>query len=178
MPDAEARCRILAVLAGTTRLAAEVDLRVLGRSTPGFVGADLRALLREAGTLAVRRIVAMHHSRSGGAAEGGDRGDGALTDSSVELASILATVDESCVSVSMEDLAAAARSVQPSAKREGFAVVPDVSWADVGALAEVRDELLHNFLRPIANPMRFRRLGLEVPAGVIFYGPPGCVPLS
>ena len=32
-------------------------------------------------------------------------------------------------------------TVQPSAKREGFATVPDVSWQDIGALENIRDEL-------------------------------------
>ena len=31
--------------------------------------------------------------------------------------------------------------MQPSAKREGFATVPDVSWEDIGALEDIRDEL-------------------------------------
>ena len=31
--------------------------------------------------------------------------------------------------------------VQPSAKREGFATIPDVTWDDVGALRGVREEL-------------------------------------
>ena len=31
--------------------------------------------------------------------------------------------------------------VQPSAKREGFATVPDTTWEDVGALEGVRQEL-------------------------------------
>ena len=38
----------------------------------------------------------------------------------------------------------------------------------------MRDELIHNVLEPIAHPERFRSLGLEVPAGVLFFGPPGC----
>lgn len=41
------------------------------------------------------------------------------------------------VSINMNDFSIAIKSVQPSAKREGFAVVPDVTWADVGALSEV-----------------------------------------
>ena len=41
--------------------------------------------------------------------------------------------------VCLADFMQAAKSVQPSAKREGFAVVPDVTWKDVGALAEVRE---------------------------------------
>ena len=31
--------------------------------------------------------------------------------------------------------------VQPSAKREGFATVPDITWDDVGALEGIREEL-------------------------------------
>lgn len=31
--------------------------------------------------------------------------------------------------------------VQPSAKREGFATVPDVTWDNVGALEAIREEL-------------------------------------
>lgn len=42
--------------------------------------------------------------------------------------------------------------VQPSAKREGFATVPGVSWKDVGALASVREELGLSILDPIAFP--------------------------
>ena len=31
--------------------------------------------------------------------------------------------------------------VQPSAKREGFATIPDVTWDDVGALENIREDL-------------------------------------
>ena len=43
--------------------------------------------------------------------------------------------------ITMEDFSAALSVVQPSAKREGFATVPDVTWNDIGALKEVREEL-------------------------------------
>lgn len=36
---------------------------------------------------------------------------------------------------------AALKMVQPSAKREGFATIPDVTWDDIGALNDVREEL-------------------------------------
>jgi ribosome biogenesis ATPase len=75
--------------------------------------------------------------------------------------------------VEMADFLTGCKNIQPSAKREGFAVVPDVTWSDVGALAEVREELFHNVLEPISHPERFRNLGLDVPAGVLFFGPPG-----
>ena len=183
-----------------------VDLQALGKLTPGFVGADLRSLAREAGMLAVARLVREHglldsiassalnlkHASSDGIsppndATGVGAGVAAQPDSehaeskkSVPINDAAGTLvndpaaslDE--VYVEMSDFVAAAKSIQPSAKREGFAVVPDVTWADLGALAEVREELLHNVLEPIAHPERYKALGLDIPAGVLFFGPPGC----
>lgn len=45
------------------------------------------------------------------------------------------------LSILMSDFRASLASVQPSAKREGFATVPDVTWEDVGALQDIREEL-------------------------------------
>jgi predicted AAA+ superfamily ATPase len=64
--------------------------------------------------------------------------------------------------------------VQPSAIREGFATVPGVTWDDVGALDEVREELSFAISQPIANPERFLAMGLNIAVGVLLYGPPGC----
>ena len=219
VPDAKARTLILRVLMSKMKLAEAVDVTELGRLTPGFVGADLRSLCREAGMLAAARVVrdlglvtisspapandtaeaqagAEAHAEEKrerlvkeeeSAAMDEDRfdADPSHTDTAAVAAmaavavgavaeAAAAAVDLASEFVKMEDFMAAIKSVQPSAKREGFAVVPDVSWADVGALAGVRDELQHNVLEPIANPERFRALGLEVPAGVLFFGPPGC----
>lgn len=52
--------------------------------------------------------------------------------------------------------------VQPSAKREGFATVPGVSWSDVGALASVREELGLSILEPIAYPEVSPRVQLTI----------------
>lgn len=92
--------------------------------------------------------------------------------------------------ITMEDFELALKSVQPSAKREGFASVPDVSWNDVGSLAAVREELqmaiLVNyfvwcvsfiyllFQAPIRHIQQFKELGLNTPTGVLLCGPPGC----
>lgn len=43
--------------------------------------------------------------------------------------------------ITMQDFAHALKCVQPSAKREGFATVPDVTWDDVGSLRDIREEL-------------------------------------
>jgi cell division protease FtsH len=54
-PDMNGRRAILEVHAKGIRLAANVDVDVVARRTPGFVGADLANLLNEAALLAARR---------------------------------------------------------------------------------------------------------------------------
>jgi cell division protease FtsH len=54
-PDIRGREKILGVHARRVPLAADVDLRVIARGTPGFSGADLANLVNEAALLAVRR---------------------------------------------------------------------------------------------------------------------------
>jgi ribosome biogenesis ATPase len=39
------------------------------------------------------------------------------------------------------DFDAAVKKVQPSVRREGFATTPDVTWNDVGSLADVRGSM-------------------------------------
>ena len=68
----------------------------------------------------------------------------------------------------------AIKHVQPSAKREGFATVPNTTWADVGALQAVREELSMAILAPVRYPDQFDSLGLSSPPGVLLAGPPGC----
>ena len=76
--------------------------------------------------------------------------------------------------VTMADFEQGLSKVQPSAQREGFATVPDVTWADVGAMHDLRTELHLAVISPIRNPERFSALGLPPACGVLLYGPPGC----
>lgn len=57
IPDEKARESILRVLCAKLRLASGIDLVALSKLTPGFVGADLAALTREAAMAAVNRCV-------------------------------------------------------------------------------------------------------------------------
>ncbi|XP_029735856.2 nuclear valosin-containing protein-like isoform X1 [Aedes albopictus] len=66
------------------------------------------------------------------------------------------------------------KSVQPSAKREGFITVPDVTWNDIGSLGDIREELKLAILAPVKFPQRLKLLGLSSPSGVLLCGPPGC----
>ncbi|PWN50105.1 AAA-domain-containing protein [Violaceomyces palustris] len=78
------------------------------------------------------------------------------------------------LAISNEDFVAALPSVQPSSKREGFATVPDVTWSDVGALHDTREELSMAIVQPIRRPELFKAVGVSASSGVLLWGPPGC----
>lgn len=57
VPDENARQTILSLLIKKLRIDGSVDLQRIAKSTPGFVGSDLKALVNEAGDLAMKRII-------------------------------------------------------------------------------------------------------------------------
>ena len=76
--------------------------------------------------------------------------------------------------ITYADFQLALKQVQPSSKREGFATVPDVTWADIGALHATREELHMAIVQPIRRPELFSAVGIEAACGVLMWGPPGC----
>ncbi len=76
--------------------------------------------------------------------------------------------------ITSADFMLALKEIQPSAQREGFATVPDVTWSDIGALHATRSELHMAVVQPIRRPELFRAVGIDAPAGVLLWGPPGC----
>jgi ribosome biogenesis ATPase len=64
--------------------------------------------------------------------------------------------------------------VQPSSKREGFATVPNVSWEDIGALSNVREELKTAILAPVKFARQCEIFNFTKPPGILMVGPPGC----
>jgi ribosome biogenesis ATPase len=78
------------------------------------------------------------------------------------------------LSITREDFLDAVKHVQPSAKREGFITVPDVTWDDIGSLKDIRSELKLAILAPVKFPEKMKKLGLQSPSGVLLCGPPGC----
>ncbi|KTW31997.1 uncharacterized protein T551_00679 [Pneumocystis jirovecii RU7] len=82
--------------------------------------------------------------------------------------------DLSLMYITIDDFLEALPKIQPSSKREGFATVPDVTWADVGALKSIRIEMQMAIVQPIKRPELYERLGITSPSGVLLWGPPGC----
>lgn len=57
IPDKDARVQILQILCSKLKLAPDFSYEYVALNTPGFVGADLMALTREASMVAVNRFV-------------------------------------------------------------------------------------------------------------------------
>ncbi|XP_077879029.1 nuclear valosin-containing protein-like isoform X4 [Ictidomys tridecemlineatus] len=193
IPDEASRERILQTLCRKLRLPETFNFCHLAHLTPGFVGADLMALCREAAMCAVNRVLMKLHEQQKKdteieclSSEGGQEerlGTEPTSETQDELQRLLGLLrDQDPLSkeqmqglcIELNDFIVALASVQPSAKREGFVTVPNVTWADIGALEDIREELTMAILAPVRNPDQFKALGLVTPAGVLLAGPPGC----
>lgn len=63
IPTLKARKEILSILCKDMKLGDEVDMNTLAQITPGFVGADLQALVNKASTYAIKRVFAEIHAQ-------------------------------------------------------------------------------------------------------------------
>ncbi|DBA66741.1 TPA: hypothetical protein ACH3X2_001890 [Trebouxia sp. C0005] len=192
IPTEAARARILQVLSRRLRLSGDFNFHSIAKLTPGFVGADLAALLKEAAAIAVTRIFQQldapvpaqlsdaveHHPLAQRAADAYAQPLAGAAQPSPQLTSgqsgPLTPAQLAPCAITQQDFETAVKKVQPSVRREGFATTPDVTWSDVGSLAEVREELSFAITQPIAHPEQYAAMGLGSATGVLLYGPPGC----
>ncbi|PGH15824.1 hypothetical protein AJ79_02205 [Helicocarpus griseus UAMH5409] len=187
VPSEPVREQILRALTKDMNLADDLDLKLLAKRTPGFVGADLNDLVSTAGAAAIKRYIELLKSHTGDEMEIEDtqtkEGDDTLKISPkiLELRRLIKHARETpldseslTISISNTDFFTALPKIQPSSKREGFATIPDTTWADIGALSGIRDELATAIVEPIRNPEIYARVGITAPTGVLLWGPPGC----
>jgi transitional endoplasmic reticulum ATPase len=151
VPDREGRKEILQVHTRNMPLAEGVDLDEFADNTHGFVGADLESLAKESAMNALRRI---------------------RPELDLEAEEIDAEVLER-LQVTLDDFKEALKGIEPSALREVFVEVPDVTWDDVGGLEGTKERLRETIQWPLEYPEVFQQLDMEAAKGVMLYGPPG-----
>jgi len=151
VPDRDGRLEILQVHTRGMPLAEDVDLERYAENTHGFVGADLESLAKESAMTALRRI---------------------RPQLDLESDEIDAEVLED-LEVSDDDVREALKGIEPSALREVFVEVPDITWQDVGGLEETEERLRETIQWPLEYPEVFQQLDMEAARGVLLYGPPG-----
>jgi len=123
-------------------------------SPPGYVGADLSAVVREAGTMAIKRWLATNSGTPS-----------AKSSSSTQLM------------LTLPDLHASLPSVRPCnalAVCSLFIEMSPIRYTDIGGQACNIQKLREAVEWPLLYPDTFERLGVKPRKGVLLYGPPGC----
>ncbi|HEY7419936.1 MAG TPA: CDC48 family AAA ATPase [Ktedonobacteraceae bacterium] len=151
IPDKNNRREILTIHTRGIPLADDVELEQLAFLTHGFVGADLAALTREAAMHAIRRIMPR-------------------IDFEREA---LPEEDILSLEVNMDDFLNSLRETEPSAIREVFTEIPDVSFSEVGGLEDVKQILIETVKLPLYRPDVYARVNARPVKGILLTGEPG-----
>ena len=151
VPDKNGRAEILHIHTRGMPISDDYEVDWLLDNTHGFVGADLSALVREAAMKALRRY---------------------LPDIDLDEEHIPAEVLEK-MEVRMSDFKLAIKEIEPSALREIYLEVPEVSWEQVGGLSEVKERLKESIEWPLTKPEMFEHFGITPPRGIVLFGAPG-----
>ncbi|MDR3265263.1 MAG: CDC48 family AAA ATPase [Synergistaceae bacterium] len=155
IPDRKGRYEILQIHTRGMPLADggadAVDLKRVADLSHGFVGADLEVLAKEAAMACVRDILPSVN----------------LQTQEIPYEKVAKLV------VKMSHFMSALMEIEPSAIREVFVEVPDVSWEDVGGLEDIREELFDAVQWPLRSPELFERYDIRPPKGIMLHGPSG-----
>lgn len=151
IPDQKGRFQILQVYTRDMPLADNVDMDKLAEITHGYVGADLQSLCREAAMAAFRKLfVQINFSTS----------------------HIPYQVIEN-LKVTMEDFYNSLNEIEPSAIREVFVEIPNVSFDDIGGLSDIKEKITKSIVWPSLYKETYEYFGCKPPKGILFYGAPG-----
>ena len=151
VPDKNGRSEIIGIHTRGMPISDDFDVDWLLDNTNGFVGADISALVRESAMKALRRY---------------------LPEIDLDEEHIPPEVLEK-MAVIMADFRLAIKEVEPSALREIYLEVPEVSWDEVGGLQEIKDRLKESIEWPLTKPELFEHFGINPPRGIVLFGAPG-----
>ena len=151
VPDKEGRLEILQIHTRGMPLDKDVELEKIASKSHGFVGADLQSLAKEAAIRALRKVLPEID----------------LTAESIPSDTLRKII------VTMDDFMNVLQEMEPSALREVFVEVPNVTWNDIGGLADVKQELQEAVEWPLKYQSLFTHSDAVPPKGILLYGPPG-----
>lgn len=151
VPDKNGRREIVNIHTRGMPIADDFDMDWILENSYGFVGADIMSLTREAAMKALRRY---------------------LPEIDLDQDDIPPEVLEK-MEVRMNDFRIAIKDIEPSALREIYVEIPEVSWDDVGGLEEIKERLKESVEWPLTMPDRFEHFGIKPPRGIVLFGAPG-----
>ena len=151
VPDKNGRAEIIGIHTRGMPISDDFEVDWLLDNSYGFVGADISALVRESAMKALRRY---------------------LPEIDLDEEQIPPEVLEK-MEVRMSDFRQAIKEIEPSALREIYLEIPEVSWDQVGGLEEVKERLKESIEWPLTRPEMFEHFGINPPRGIVLFGAPG-----
>ena len=156
VPDKKGRRDILAIHSRNMPLADDsqdlpVNIDKIASVSHGYVGADLEYLCKEAAMKCLRRL---------------------LPELNLEEEKLPPETLDKLI-VNHDDFTKALIEVTPSGMREVFIENPDISWEEIGGLADVKKELQEAVEWPMKYPALYDKLGHSMPRGILLHGPSG-----
>jgi len=151
IPDKNGRLEILAIHTRGMPLAEDVNSDRLAFLTHGFVGADLAALAREAAMYALRRLMPKIDFEQ----------------------EVIPAADLLSLTITMDDFLNALREIEPSAIREVFTEIPEVSFSDIGGLEDVKRILSEAIKDPLYHSEVYTAAHTKPAKGILLTGKPG-----
>ncbi|KAI0259961.1 P-loop containing nucleoside triphosphate hydrolase protein [Gloeopeniophorella convolvens] len=149
-PGEGERSAILKTLLAAKQLAPDVSIADLARRTAAFVAGDLASLITRTSYAAATRVT-----------------------QAVGAAVAPRDVFSAGVSLTNADFERALDEARASYSQNiGAPKIPNVSWDDVGGLADVKADILDTVQLPLEHPELFAS-DLKKRSGILLYGPPG-----
>jgi len=149
VPNQKAREDILKIHTRNVPLDKDVSLKEISEITHGYVGADLSALVKEAGIYAIKNVIKEINPK-------------------INNSKIIENLK-----IRKKDFEHALGVVQPSALREVFVEIPTIHLKDIGALHEQK-EIFKDIIELTINKKEIlEKLKIKVPRSILLYGPPG-----
>ena len=151
VPDRTARRQILGIHSRRMPLRPDVELEQIADITHGYVGADLEVLCKEAGMVALRRLLPQVRFDQ----------------------DLKSQLDALAFQITREDFLSAFKMVEPTSTREFLAERPRVTFKDIGGLATTKQTLTAIVHLVRAGGALFGHTRFNPPKGILLTGASG-----
>lgn len=150
VPDIKGRHEILLIHTRGMPLDKDVDLKFLAEKTHGFVGADIKALTKEAAMLAIREMLPQ-----------------------IDLDQPIPLEILNSLQIKMRHFSDALNDIEPSALREVLITRPTETWDNIGGLEEAKQQLREIMEWPLKYSKFYQYMKSKPPNGILLFGLPG-----
>ncbi len=149
VPNLPGRQEILEIYMKKMPLDGDVEIAEIAKLTPGYTGADLNTLCKEAAIESINKYLPED---------------------------LKATLDPKAfreLVIRQQDFINALKKIVPSQLREIPSDVSRVKWDDIIGMVDIKQRLIEIVCWPLQHPKLFTFMKAKTPRGILLYGPPG-----